>query len=99
MAWNGGTIKARTEGRLILLRRLNRTAKSLELLRTISDLAQLLKAATTPPPFGPGFDSALVQQADRLEMWGTTEEAPEDYTEFRLLKNGSVVGVARIPGY
>lgn len=77
----------------------NHTDKSLELLRTISDPAQLLKEATTAPPFGPAFDSALVQQADRLDVWGTTEEASEDYTEFRLRNNGHVIAVARIPGY
>lgn len=71
----------------------------LELLRTVSDPAQPLKEATARPPFGPSFDAALAQQADRLEVWGTTEDAPEDYTEFRLVKDGRVIGVARIPGY
>ena len=62
-------------------------------------MSQLLKEATATPPFGPGFDGMLVQQADRLDVWGTTEEAVEDYTEFRLLKDGGVIGVARIPRY
>ena len=69
------------------------------LLYTVTNPNQLLKQASTSPPFGPGFNSALAQQADRLEVWGTTEEAPEDYTEFRLLKDGRIIGVARIPGY
>jgi hypothetical protein len=77
----------------------NHTDKSLALLRAITDLAQLLQEATASPPFGPAFDSAMVQQAARLDVWGTTEEANEDYTEFRLLKDGRVIGVARIPGY
>ena len=72
----------------------------LELLRTITDPALLLKEAAAAPPFGPAFDPAMVQQADRLEVWGTTEMADgEDYTEFRLLKGDRVIGVARIPGY
>ncbi|NMP25067.1 hypothetical protein [Sulfobacillus harzensis] len=66
---------------------------------TLTDLDALQAQATTLPPFGHGFDAALAQQADRLEVWGTTEEAPADYTEFRLLKDGRVIGVARIPGY
>lgn len=77
----------------------NYTHKSLELLRTITDMSQLPKEAAASPPFGPGFDRMLAQQADRLEVWGTTEEAQEDYTEFRLFKDGLVIGVARIPGY
>ncbi len=72
---------------------------SVELLWAVADPAQPLKEATARPPFGPSFDAALAQQADRLEVWGTTEDAPEDYTEFRLMKDGRVIGVARIPGY
>lgn len=70
-----------------------------ELLRTVTDPAELHHDATTTPPFGPGFDPAVVEHADRLDVWGTTEDAPEDYTEFRLLKDGHVIAVARIPGY
>ena len=81
------------------MRHRNHCDNSLELLRTITHPSQVLKNATATPPFGPGFDAALAQQADRLEVWGTTEEAPTDYTEFRLLKDGRVIGVARIPGY
>ena len=77
----------------------NLTGKSLELLSTITDPTPLLEEATAAPPFGPGFDLALAQKADRLEVWGTTEDAPEDYTEFRLLKDGQTIGVARIQGY
>ncbi len=72
---------------------------ALELLRTITDPIQLLHDATTTPPFGPGFDPTVVAQADRMDVWGTTEAAPEDYTEFRLLKDGHIIAVARIPGY
>lgn len=68
-------------------------------LRNVSDPVQVRQEATTDPPFGPGFDVALARQADSLEVWGTTDEAPEEYTEFRLLKGGQVMGVARIPGY
>lgn len=71
----------------------------LELLRIIAGVSPLARTATALPPFGPTFDAASVQRADRLEAWGTTEEAPEDYTEFRLLKEGQVVGAARIAGY
>jgi hypothetical protein len=77
----------------------NHTDKSLDLLRTITNPAQLAKEATASPPFGPAFDGVLARQADRLEVWGTTEEASEDYTEFRLFKGGRVIGVARISGY
>ncbi len=71
----------------------------LELLRTITDPAQLLRDATADPPFGPAFDPTIAQNADSLEVWGTTEEAAEDYTEFRLRKSGHVMAVARISGY
>lgn len=76
-----------------------RHAPALELLRTVTVPADLQKAAVTLPPFGPAFDSAAVQEADRMEVWGTTETAWEDYTEFRLLKDTQIIGVARIPGY
>ena len=71
----------------------------LELLQTVTDATALQKAAGSAPPFGPAFDPAIVQEADRMEVWGTTEAAREDYTEFRLLKGSQIIGVARIPGY
>ncbi len=76
-----------------------RRAPALELLRTITVPADLQKAVVTVPPFGPAFDPTAVQEADRMEVWGTTEIAREDYTEFRLLKGTQIIGVARIPGY
>ena len=77
----------------------NRNDKVMDLIRTITDPASLLEDATATPPFGPAFEPSVVQEADRMEVWGTTEEAAEDYTEFRLLKGTQVIGVARIPGY
>lgn len=77
----------------------NRNDKVMDLIHTTTDPASLLKDATAAPPFGPEFDPAVVQEADRMEVWGTTEEAPEDYTEFRLLQGTQVIGIARIPGY
>lgn len=72
----------------------------LELLYTINDRTQLLKKATAEPPFGPAFDTALVQQAERMEVWGTADAPPHaDYTEFHLVKDNKVLAVARIPGY
>lgn len=71
----------------------------LKLLRTITDPVLLLKEATAALPFGPAFDPTMAQQADRLDVWGTTEAAAEDYTEFRLLKGNRMIGLARIPGY
>lgn len=76
-----------------------RQAPALELLRTITVPSDLLQEAVTAPPFGPAFDAALSQQADRMEVWVTIEEAPADYAEFRLLKDGRTIGVAHIPGY
>lgn len=74
-------------------------ADQVELLRITPGPTHVLRDATAAPPFGPGFDAELARQADRMEVWGTTEEAPADYTEFRLLKDGRMIGVARIPGY
>lgn len=75
------------------------THNPVELLRTTTDPVQLREEATSAPPLGPGFDAIVARKADCLEVWGTADEAPEDYTEFRLLKDGQVIGVARIPGY
>lgn len=76
------------------------SATDLKLLRTVTHPAQqIVSVGTDSPPLGPGFDATLTLQSDRMEVWGTTDEAPEDYTEFRLLKEGRILGVARIPGY
>lgn len=70
-----------------------------ECLRVVSG-AMMLTEATAEQPFGPHFDLAVVQRADRMEVWGTTEQATEgDYTEFRLFCDDRVIGMVKIPGY
>lgn len=69
------------------------------LLRRISQSADILAAGATPPPFGPAFPPDVLRQADALEVWGTTFDDPEDYTEFHLLKADIIVATERIAGY
>ncbi len=72
----------------------------MERLRVISERGELDRAGVETPPFGPGFDAGIVERAERMEVWGTEEdEDREDYVEFRLMRGGAVIGVARIPGY
>lgn len=70
----------------------------LELLRTITGPADWVTEAAAAPPFGPALDAAVTRHADNVEVWGTTEDAPEDYTEFRLMQDHRVIGLARISG-
>lgn len=56
---------------------------AVEILRVITDPSRWRQDATAAPPLGPSFEATLLQQADRLEVWGTTEDASDDYTEFR----------------
>ena len=61
---------------------------------------ELLPAATATPPFGPGFSTDIVAQADTLEMWGSSFTDPgDDFVEYRLLKKGQVVQTKRFAGY
>lgn len=55
--------------------------------------------ALSEPPFGPAFPPADACRADRLEVWGTTRDADADFTEFRLYREGRLIGMRRIPGY
>ena len=61
---------------------------------------EFLPAATAAPPFGPGFSTDIVAQADTLEMWGSSLTDPgDDFVEYRLLKEGQVVQAKRFAGY
>ena len=73
--------------------------KNMYCLKTIVAEA-LLSAATEIPPFGPGFSSETVAQADTMEIWGSSfTDSGEDFVEYRLLKNGHVMQMQRFPGY
>lgn len=69
-------------------------------LRVVTDGTERLQVATAAMPFGPGFPRWIVEQADRVEIWGSTlygESA--DVTEFRLMAGTSVLATRSIPGY
>ena len=55
--------------------------------------------ASQPPPLGPGWDADVVAQVTRLEVWGTTFAAPEDFCEFRGFAGEKLVATTRLPGY
>lgn len=59
----------------------------------------LVRRATTQPPFGPGFPLEDASGAERLEVWGTALQADADFTEFRLMKDGRLIGIRRIKGF
>jgi hypothetical protein len=61
----------------------------------------LITQATTRPPFGPGFTSDEVDNAERLEIYGSSfKQSGGDYCLFVLKdKNGAVIAQRRIDGY
>ncbi len=68
-------------------------------LRRIAQPADILAAGAAPPPFGPSFPPDVLRQADALEVWGTTFRDAEDYTEFRLFQEESLLATYCISGY
>jgi len=60
----------------------------------------LVSAATQQPPFGPGFSSEQAEEADKLEVWGSSFNDPgPDYCAFKLLKAGEVVAERTVGGF
>lgn len=61
----------------------------------------LVRAATSRPPFGPGFGEAAVEKAEALEVHGSSFSDPgPDFCEFRLLDaDGEVIATRRVGGY
>jgi len=46
------------------------------------------------------LDSAIVDQADECELWGTSfSDGGADYCEYRFVKDGTVFHVQRVEGY
>lgn len=56
---------------------------------------------TSPAPFGPGFSEAKAEQAERMEVWGSSFSDPgPDYCEFRLFDSeGRQIGSRVVDGY
>lgn len=72
----------------------------MEPLRVITNAAERVQVATAAMPFGPGFPRWIVEQADRVEIWGSTLHGDStDVTEFRLMAGSSLLATRRIPGY
>jgi len=60
----------------------------------------VVKEATTKPPFGPGFNEKLAQQADRMEIWGSTFKDPgPDWCRFKLFNGEEELATVTVNGY
>lgn len=58
------------------------------------------RQAREAPPFGPGWDESIAQQATTLEIWGTRfDEGTEDRVEYRLFHGSRLVAARSIAGY
>jgi len=66
------------------------------LIRTETNPANM----TDPKPFGFGFPETEAAKAVKMEVWGTSFEDTEEYTEARLLDSeGKAFRTSRIEGY
>jgi len=60
----------------------------------------LLIAATTRPPFGPGFNEAEAREADKMEVRGTNaKDSGPDFCVFHLFKDGKELRSKKVMGY
>lgn len=56
--------------------------------------------ATMSKPFGPDFSKEQLKDANSMEIWHSSfSDEGDDFTEFRLLKDGKTVHTKRIQGY
>ncbi|SMC02061.1 hypothetical protein SAMN00768000_0272 [Sulfobacillus thermosulfidooxidans DSM 9293] len=68
-------------------------------MQRITDPAAIQAVITQAPPFGPGWDPAVMTGADALEIWATTITDPTDYVAFRLMHGSQILRELQIPGY
>lgn len=54
--------------------------------------------ALEAPPFGPGFDPAVIGLADTLEVWTMSFGDMADVTVWKLLRDGQPVALAQLGG-
>lgn len=56
--------------------------------------------ALARPPFGPGFTPDDLAGATVMEVWGTElKDSGDDYVEFRLIHDGTIIKTRRVIGY
>ena len=57
-----------------------------------------VQEAQKPLPFGPGLTDGL-DRITRVEIWGTTWDDGEDFTEFRVYAGDECRATVRVAGY
>jgi hypothetical protein len=62
---------------------------------------ELVRQATTKPPFGPGFSADEVARATKMESWGSSFSDPgDDFCLFKLFDSaGTLLGERRTEGF
>lgn len=62
--------------------------------------ASISEVACAKAPFGPGFQTEVVELANKLEVWHSSfADDGEDFTEFRLLNDTEEITSRRVRGY
>jgi len=69
-------------------------------IKRIDSKQAIIQEGTANPPFGPTFSQEQVDQADRLEVWGSSfTDAGEDFCEYRLFEKGQQIATKRVAGF
>jgi hypothetical protein len=71
------------------------------LMKTLEDREQIRPEASQSHPFGPEFSNEQINQAAKMEVWGSQfHESGGDYVEFKLFCcHGQLIAQKRIGGY
>jgi len=70
------------------------------LIKKVTDKTSLVREAVSQKPFGPAFNASDAEQAESMEVWGTScNDTGNDYCEFRLIKDNKVFKTSQIAGY
>jgi len=65
-----------------------------------NDDPKMKQTATQSAPFGPGFDQETVEQADSMQVWGSSFDDPgADFVEFQLFNGDKMIAKKRVGGY
>jgi len=69
-------------------------------IQTWNNKDEVMREGTQKPPFGAGFNKQQVEQAETLELWGSSfTDTGSDFCEFRLLRKGGIIARKRVAGY
>jgi hypothetical protein len=72
----------------------------MHLIESYTKPEEMIRVGTKKPPFGPAFNAEDFEDADRLQVYGSSfADVGIDYCEFLIMKGTEILKRKKVEGY